>query len=422
MIVFAFLLTQLGSNTMGTPKKAKKSPPQSPKKGPNGRGFFPIAEEFLGRDVACGLNMYTRSIIKTMWAGHYKVVDIQRRLALASFPVSRKAIVETTRRDTLEDAPRSGRPRSSRTPSNIRVVKNVLKATEWKPCSLKQLRAKVAKKNVVLPLRTLRQLKREDLGYTGRRGKKKPERAMWTCNRNKRVVIAKERLKWSVSQTKRVIWIDQSQCSRDGTNIFQQRRGQQHVLQGVPDNKEEKVHYVIGIGNGWKSGLEALPIKRPVVRDGAGNAVAPTLLTGRRRAGQGVDNARLNKANCGEQWTFEKMKKLCDKWMPQLRRAWKVVIDNAPAHHQLKPYLLGKGVSVADQAPYSPDHNLAENAHRDIKECPRSARCENNEQLLQALHEEWKGYKPAYFADTYCPKYKARMKATIDGNGYPTKY
>ena len=105
---------------------------------------------------------------------------------------------------------------------------------------------------------------------------------------------------------------------------------------------------------------------------------------------------------------------LCTKWLPNLKKAFRVVCDNAPAHKSLIPWLREKGVKVAEQAPYSPDHNLAENAHRDIKEGPRSARCENNEELAKAIEEEWKAYTVQQFQKTYCPKYRRRLQATND--------
>ncbi len=406
---------------MGTPKKAKKSPPPSPKKGPNDRGFYPIAESLLGRGPGAALNAFTRSTILNMWAGRYKVVDIQRRFATAGFKVYRQAIyaVINSCQSELSDKPRSGRPRTSRTPENIAVVKQVLEESKWKPCSLRQLKAKCAKKKVVLPLRTLRQLKREDLDYWGRRGKKKPERAFWKCNRDKRILIAKERLKWTLAQTRRVIWIDQTQCSRDGVGVFQQQPGEEHASCSVPDNKEEKVYFIVAIGNGFKA-FDALPVCRPVKRDASGYAIRPKKGTGRREPS--ASNKKLNTANEGEHWTFAKMKALCTKWLPHLKKAWKVVVDNAPAHKQLIPWLRSHGVKVADQAPYSPDHNLSENAHSDIKRGPRCERSENNVELLIALKKEFKKYDVKYFEDTYCPKYKARMVATIKNKGFPTKY
>ncbi len=205
--------------------------------------------------------MYTRSNTKTMWAGHYKIIDIHRRLQSTSVKASTKSIRSAIQCDDLEDEHRCGRPRTVRTQKNMRALRQTLVRNEYKPCNLKQLRAKLAKTaGIDFTLRTLRLAKR-DLGYTGRRGKKKPERAFFKCNRDKRVEIAKERVKWTDVQLKKVIWIDQSQCSRDGVQIFQQRKGQPYVHCPVPDNKEEKVHYVVAIVNGWKSKIEMLPVR-----------------------------------------------------------------------------------------------------------------------------------------------------------------
>jgi hypothetical protein len=105
-----------------------------------------------------------------------------------------------------------------------------------------------------------------------------------------------------------------------------------------------------------------------------------------------------------------------------LRKAFAVVVDNAPAHKGLTQFLLDNGVNVANHSPYSPDLNVAENAHRDIKQGPRSAGCENNEELLAALKQEWKDYDEKRFQDLYVSKYKGRLRAVIDSKGFPTKY
>lgn len=401
---------------MGSPKKAKKSPPP----GPANRRFFPIAEHLLGRDGPF-LNAYTRAVIHTMWAGHYRKVDIFRRFQSTQCKISQKCINQAIERNTIEDAPRSGRPRTARTPDTMKVLRSVLRQSEWKPTTLAQLRAKMAKRGKLMPLRTLRQAKK-DCGYSGRRGKKKPERAFFKVNRDKRVTCAKARLRWTLPQLRRVIWLDQSECSRDGAGaVFQQRKGQGHAMVPSADKKEEKVHWFLAIGNGWKSELHTLAVRRATVRDEHGSAVHRTASTGRRPADP-LRNKVLNKPNEGETWTLQRVTAACRRWLPHLRKAFAVVVDNAPAHKGLLQFLRANGVNVADHSPYSPDLNLAENAHRDIKQGPRCAGCENNEELLAALKQEWKDYDEQRFQDLYVARYKDRLKAVIDSKGFPTKY
>ena len=92
-------------------RSAKKEKAVPPKGHPNDRGFFPIVDGLLGRIAGGGLNQYSRAIIKTMWAGRYKVIDIYRRFRMTNLKITRQAIYNCINREDLDEMHRGGRPR-----------------------------------------------------------------------------------------------------------------------------------------------------------------------------------------------------------------------------------------------------------------------------------------------------------------------
>ena len=67
--------------------------------------------------------------------------------------------------------------------------------------------------------------------------------------------------------------------------------------------------------------------------------------------------------------------------------------------------------------PYSPDLNLAENAHADIKRTACVARCFTNAELQAALTQSWKSYSEEYFQQTYVKNYRNRLKDCVASEG-----
>lgn len=96
------------------------------------------------------------------------------------------------------------------------------------------------------------------------------------------------------------------------------------------------------------------------------------------------------------------MKAILLLWVPKLKKASAVVLDNAPSHVKLRDWLASLGLRILKQAPYM---NLCENAHADIKRNPCAEASANNKKLLEALQASWAGYDPPYFQRTYVEKY-----------------
>ena len=100
------------------------------------------------------------------------------------------------------------------------VVKRVLREQHWKPMTNAQLRARCAKKGAVLSKRTLKRIKRE-AGWIGRTAVQKPEGAFYKINRDKRLAVARARMKYPADFWHNVIWIDQTavKSAQDGTQF-----------------------------------------------------------------------------------------------------------------------------------------------------------------------------------------------------------
>ena len=72
--------------------------------------------------------------------------------------------------------------------------------------------------------------------------------------------------------------IDRLSASRDVklVALFSPEHGLRGALdRSIPDGKDEKVHFMVGIGNGWKSPFEHLPVRRLPLKDKNGKIVLP---------------------------------------------------------------------------------------------------------------------------------------------------
>lgn len=250
----------------------------------------------------------------------------------------------------------------------------------------------------------------------------------------KRKVAAEKRTDWDDEYTKGIIWVDQACGSlADGARQTQVLTDDpNYVAYGAPtiarpDKKCEKVHYLIGIGNGWKSPFVHLPVKRPVERDAAGKALRRTLGNGRRKYDKNNPdkNKKLNLANEGETWTTKKVLEIVlgPAWLNPLKEATGVVFDNAPAHKQVIAALKKKGVKIIDHPPGSPDFNLCEQAHKAAKNRYGEATLAamNNVQLLAAYKKNWEEYPVKKF-DAHVKNYQNVMNECLAKNGGPTRY
>ena len=238
------------------------------------------------------------------------------------------------------------------------------------------------------------------------------------------------KLRLTLCRIREIIFIDQFCGQREGGGRCVLMRGARRTIVGRPDSKGEKVHALCGIGNGWKSPIVFLPVRRPPQpkKPGAKRAQARTLATGRRPKGATAAaraaNAKLNKANEGETWTSKKMLAILmsPEWLPQLKAASGVVLDNAPCHKEVVAALMKAGVRILAHPAHSPDMNVIEKVHFLVKNRNSVAvkNAKNNAELQAAYKATWDALKPDCI-DGFCKGYHDVMRAIIAKKGGPTE-
>lgn len=359
-------------------------------------------------------------LIQHLWDSNNRpTVAAIARLACCSRP----AVYRWHERDTTECAVGGGRPRTVLTPEALETLKQTVKEHGRKPMTHEQLRTKAARKGAKMSSSSLHRGKKM-IGIKGKKGQKKPERAFFPVNREKRLTAAEERMKWSKSFVNGIVWIDESEGLRESARVFQvmaDANGRYEIpMVPAADTKEEKVRFIIGFGNGNRF-FHALPLRRAVKRDATGRAVYPRGKDRRKPKAAGV-NAKLNKANQGETWTGDKLIQVVRRWLPQLKKATGVVLDNASPHIKLRAFLESKGVNVISHPPHSPDLNLAENVIQDLK---RDAAVDGlpltNPELRDRLGVAAKKHSKKRM-NKHTASYKKRVEEIIARKGLPSRF
>jgi hypothetical protein len=257
---------------------------------------------------------------------------------------------------------------------------------------------------------------------------KKPEGMV--LNARARLLAAKARLRWTNQFSESVIYIDEACGQRDGGRRCTIPQGAKRTIVTQP-GQGEKVRYLVGIGDGWKSTLEFLAVRRPVLKDKAGKTVSRTLAAGTRRkmggtAAEKKTNAKKNKPNEGETWTADRIISIMKKprWLDALKNAGGVVLDAQHGFHKkVVEFLAEEGVNVIAHPANSPDMNLVEMVHGSIKNPNTEGvkQATNNHELVAAYKRNWSNYKLKTFAGIV-KGFKTIFQYIVEKNGGPTRH
>ena len=406
------------------PKKAKKvAPPPPPKvrmaaKKPKGKNPYSILIE--GRGKGNRTQTADRTTIHILHRQGKNNCEIGRLLGIDRSNVSR--ILKHRRLDRIYTQRRA----TSLTEENLKIIHDIAEDHYKKKLPLTNAvwvalakRAGWEKANE----RTLRDAKHK-LDWVCVKAQCRPEHTFYLARRERRVFIAQERQTMTPDQWDRTIWIDESEGQIQPQREYVVKRGSPRPMVPLTDKKGEKVHFLIAIGNGWKSDLETLPLRRPVTRNEQGRAIVPTLATGRRRKGSG-DNARLNQPNEGKTWNQSTLLPIFKKWVKTkaFQTCYAVVLDNAPSHHAIRDFLESKGIKVLDHPAGSPDMNAVEHVHQAIKQEAKRMHPApiNNHQYKEKLAIAFKNYTKEDFR-AVVRKQRKINEEVIRVQGYPTKY
>lgn len=331
----------------------------------------------------------------------------------------------------------SGRPATLNTAANQRVLQQVQRQHKHNTLTRQQFRAKVivSRKRGSKAKAELRGMSdttfRRTMQAAALSSKKTIKKPIGMVLKSKeRLSEAKKRLRWTKEFANGIIYMDQSCGQRAGGTHCVVSEGQDRTIVTHPDGKDEKVHFLVGIGNGWKSPFEALNLRPAVLKDANGNTVRRTLATGRVKKGktpaERSANAKRNTANQGETWTADKIISILRKrnWLPALKRATGVVLDAQHGFHKkVCEFLVEQGVNVIEHPPHSPDMNLVEFVHGSIKNSNTKGVQEamNNHQLLAAYQQNWRDYRYSTF-QRIVDGHKKTLQRIVDKNGGPTTH
>ena len=374
------------------------------------------------------------SLLKVMHLNGSNPTRIGRFCNILNLRTIKKWTERIDNGEKLEPKKRSGKPPVIVTPERVKQLQQYHQENQftefsvatfragfikWEIARLKQHKKSKAARVPLTPRTFKKLMKKAELRSCA--GQKKP--IGMNCHREARLAAAKLRAKWTQKYIDGIIWIDQSCSQRISCGRFIVRKGQPRPFRFCVDPKDEKMHFMIGIGNGWKSPFESLKVKRPVLKDDNGNTIHRTLANGRRLKGQA---GKANLPNQGETWTSERIISILTsrRWLPHLKKATGVVLDaqtriHAPVIRALQKH----GVKIITHPPCSPDLNLCEQAHKAVKKyTERLMIASNNEELMKACEDNWEEYDVADFARITGSYKKNVVAAIIAADGGATKY
>jgi transposase len=300
-----------------------------------------------------------------------------------------------------------GRPRTSITPRILRVVRKLCDRPVGQRLSTNRaLRSAVIRTaGVAVPVRSLRRAKRE-LSLLSRVRARKPIGALKLTTRDLRLQYAHKHAGSTPTFWDNVVFMDQSQASCDTGRYEIVPRGEAPSYRPSVNRNDEKVHFMCWVSTKWKSPMEFLPLVKPEVARPRG------------RPKKGAANSvKVQK----QYWTGDLLKKLVLPYLPQLKRASLVVLDNAGPHKPLKDFLHKHGVKLAQHPPHSPDLNPIEGVWETLKTQAWDDAPTNNHELQRALSRAWDRFAPRSFA-RFSRSMKKRLVEVIRVGGLPTRY
>lgn len=291
---------------------------------------------------------------------------------------------------TVENQPRSGRPRSLTVRESRELVREVKRNPFTSSLKLKKKVQDEFGKDVGRT--TIRRyLKRE--GYSGRIARKKP--FISKVNRRKRLNFARQHVDKPLEFWKKVLWTDETKI-----NLFGSDRGS----------------FV------WRKKNEALKPRNliPTVKHGGGS-----IMVWGSMAYDGVGNLEFIdvKMNADAYIAILDRNMLESARKLNLGRRFYFQQDNDPKHTSKKAreFLLKMKVNQLEWPPQSPDLNPIEHLWDILKNAVYSAASSNIKGLKIRVREAWEGLS-CDNTKRLVESMSRRLQAVIAANGGPTKY
>lgn len=332
-------------------------------------------------------NDFKKAVINALKQG-LKQTEVAR-----TFKVSRQLVSAWNKlynkRKTVENKPRSGRPK--KTSAHVdRIIKKLSTSDVRKSATVikNELREVY---NVDIHVSTVKR-RLTLFGLHGRRPAKKP--AISLKNKKARLAFAKQHESWSSADWSKILWSDESKfnlISSDGIKYVRR-----------PKNKKYDVRYQI-----------------PTVKHGGGSVMVWGCFS---RSGVGplvrIDGImdRVVYANI-----------LRTQMLPHGRHnmpaGWRFQQDNDPKHKSkhVTDFIKRQKVKVLEWPSQSPDLNPIEHLWEELDRRIRIKNYANKDALYEALKNEWEKI-PIDRLEKLVDSMPARCKAVINAKGYATKY
>lgn len=334
------------------------------------------------------LSVDMRKLIITKFQSGEKQIEIARQLRLNRSVIS-KTVALYRRRRTLENAPKSGRPRKTDEATDRRIKMMSTANPFWDAVKIKK-----EIHNVSLSVRSIRR-RLCDMGLYARRPAKKP--FISPTNRLARLEFAREHLNWTPRQWKNVLFSDETKInmfSSDG--LLYVRR---------PKNERFNHKYT-----------------KPTVKHGGGNVKFWGCFSGHGMGPLHVIEGTMDRlVYLGI--LREQMLPFAEENMP-LR--WTFQQDNDPKHtaNIVKEWFIAEKINVMKWPAQSPDLNAIENLwdhlDREIRK-ENNGRFESKEALVEAAQRAWNNISQDY-VNKLISSMPRRCAEVMKNNGYATRY
>lgn len=310
-----------------------------------------------------------------------------------SFQVSRQLVSawnkDYIKRKTVENKPRSGRPKKT-TSKEDRLIKKLSTSDVRK--SAMQIKNELQENyDINIHVSTVKR-RLKDFGLKGRRPSKKP--LISAKNRKQRLAFAKRHRSWTSKEWSNVLWSDETKFNLVASD------GIRYVRR--PINKRFDVRYQI-----------------PTVKYGGGNVMVWGCFS---RYGVGP-LARIEKTM--DRFMYAEILK--NQMIPHAKKnmppRWIFQQDNDPKHKSkhVSDFIKHMKIKLLEWPSQSADLNPIEHLWEELDRRVRYRNYSNKDALYEALSNEWRRI-PIDRLQKLVDSMPARCEAVIKANGYATKY
>ncbi|XGW04344.1 hypothetical protein V3C99_015479, partial [Haemonchus contortus] len=330
----------------------------------------------------------TRKTIVDMKEAGMRGATIARILKIPARTVS-SILARFRERNTVSNAPRTGRPRST----SARQDKRIVRLSKADPTLTSvDIAAEInASDGTNISRRTVAR-RLNAAGLIGRRPAKKP--LISPKNRKARVEFARRHQHWTSNEWSKVLFTDESKFNLFGSD------GIKYVRR--PSGERYNPRYT-----------------KPTVKHGGGSVMVYGAFSFH---GMGPI-LRIEGTMTGQSYANMIIEKILPWAEDNMPAGWVLQQNNDPKHtsRAAKDAFQQKDVRLLDWPSQSPDPNPIEHIWEELERRCTKQRCSNKDQKFALLAKEWSAMPTTVF-QRLIGSMPARCAAVIKSRGFPTKY